>query len=61
MLKGTFLSRTLRKIIEIGRSDLIATIAGGTIRVVGVKNNVVTLNASGSHDPDYPDEKHNIR
>ena len=36
----------------------MAVIAGGTTKVVGWKSEEITMDASSSHDPDFPDEGH---
>ena len=38
----------------------MAVIEGGTTKVVGRKNEKLTMDASSSHDPDFPDEGHKI-
>jgi len=43
------------------KSPLVAVIDGGTTKVVGRKNNEITMDASSSHDPDFPDQGHLIR
>lgn len=60
-VNGTVLSddRTLN--IEVMKSPLVAVIDGGTTKVVGRQNGEITMDASSSHDPDFPDQGHQIR
>jgi len=42
-------------------SPLVAAIDGGTTKVVGLENKEITMDASSSYDPDFPDQGHQLR
>ena len=60
-VKDTVLSDEKDVILEVVKSPLVAVIDGGTTKVVGRKNKEITMDASSSHDPDFPDQGHQIR
>lgn len=48
--------------IFVEKVGLVANIKGGSMRVVGYQNkNNVTLDGSSSFDPDFPEEKDQLR
>ena len=47
--------------MEVVKTPLVAVIAGGTTKIVGRKNREIVMDASSSHDPDFPDEEDKIR
>lgn len=55
------LSADHQRNIEVVKSPLVAVIDGGTTKVVGRQNREITMDASSSHDPDFPDQGHQIR
>lgn len=55
------LSADHQRNIEVVKSPLVAVIDGGTTKVVGRQNGEITMDASSSHDPDFPDQGHQIR
>ena len=59
--KGRHVSSKNTRQVKVTRSPLVAVISGGSERTIGKKNGRITLNASSSHDPDYPDENHKLR
>ncbi|KAJ7375344.1 hypothetical protein OS493_002095 [Desmophyllum pertusum] len=59
-VKGTGLSAENKKRITVVKSQLVAVIEGGATKVVGRKNKKITMDASSSHDPDFPDQGHQI-
>ena len=60
-VNDTFLSDEKKFFLEVVKSPLVAVIDGGTTKVVGRKNKEITMDASSSHDPDFPDQGHQIR
>ena len=60
-VKDTFLSDEKKFILEVVKTPLVAVIDGGTTKVVGRKNKEITMDASSSHDPDFPDQGDHIR
>lgn len=59
--KGIHFSSKNRRVITIKKSPLVAVISGGTERYVSKRKGTITLSASSSHNPDYPDEHKNLR
>ena len=55
-MKGTILTTEKKKKIRVVKSPLVAIISGGTTKVIGRKNKEIVMDASSSHDPDFPDE-----
>ena len=60
-VNGTVLSDEKKFLLEVVKTPLVAVIDGGTTKVVGRKNKEITMDASSSHDPDFPDQGHQIR
>ena len=47
--------------VMVVESQLVAVITGGTTKVVGHNDKETIMNASSSHDPDFPDKNHLLR
>ena len=59
-MKGTGLSGEYTIILDVVPGPLVAVIDGGTTKVVSHQIKKLTLDASSSHDPDFPDKQHMI-
>lgn len=59
--KGSNFSSKNKRPITITKSPLVAVISGGTERTVSKRKGPITLSASSSQDPDYPDKHKNLR
>ena len=54
-INNTVYSAEAQKLLIVTSSRLVAAIAGGTIRVIGYDSNeIITIDASHSYDPDNP-------